>query len=359
MAQAARYTRENAHSATVAAAGEASVVTGPFLLYIGHAANPLDIKTSRGVAVFRAADCLGEFRHDDSPLTLDLPRLGFVQARASGARTLILGIAAAGGRLTETMADDVVEALEAGLDVASGLHHRLRDHPRIARTAAANGRLLHDVRDPPAGLSVGTGLRRPGRRLLTVGTDCAVGKMFTALLLARELDRRGIAATFRATGQTGILISGAGVPVDAVVADFIAGSIEALSPAREDGGWDVIEGQGSLFHPSFAGVSTGLLHGAQPDAMVLCHDPSRPHVRGLPHRQVPDVAECIAANERVARLTNPDARVVGIALNTSAMTAEAGSRACAAVEQQTGLPCVDAVVQGTARIVDTLATCGA
>ena len=317
------------------------MIPAPYLLYLGHSADPLGVKTSRGVATFRREDCLGEFRHDDCPLTLDLPRLGMAEAVAAGARTLILGIAGAGGKVGADLIDDAAAALEAGLNVASGLHERLRDQPRLAELASARGLQLFDVRDPPAGLTVGKGHRRPGRRLLTVGTDCSVGKMYATLALTRGLLDRGIAAAFRATGQTGILIAGDGVAVDAVVADFISGAIERLAPARDDDGWDLIEGQGSLFHPSFAGVSLGLLHGAQPEALVLCHEPGRAEMRGVPGRPLPDLAECLERNLEAARLTSADVRAVGVCLNTSTMDPETAQRLCAVVEAQLGLPCTD------------------
>ena len=231
------------------------MIPAPFLLYLGHSADVLGIKTSRGVAAFRRQDCVGEFRHDDCPLTLGLPRLGMAEAAAAGARTLILGIAGAGGKLGADLVDDAATALEAGMNVASGLHQRLRDEPRLAALARERGLTLFDVRDPPAGLMVGKGYPRRGHRLLTVGTDCSVGKMYASIAIADALRARAVAADFRATGQTGILIAGNGIAVDAVVADFISGAIEQLTPSRDDDGWDVIEGQGSLFHPSFAGVS--------------------------------------------------------------------------------------------------------
>lgn len=326
----------------------------PYLLYIGSAADPADIKTSRGLATFRHADCIGEFRHDDSPLSLGLPRLTIAQAAAAGARTLILGIAVAGGRLDETLIADALAAVSAGLNVASGLHHRLRDQAVLREAAEAAGVALFDVRDPPRDLPVGNGRKRAGKRVLTVGTDCSTGKMFTTLALTAALRERGIAADFRATGQTGILIAGSGVPVDAVVADFIAGAIETLSPARHDNGWDLIEGQGSLFHPSFAGVSTGLLHGAQPDAIVLCHDPSRPHIRGLPHYPVPEVGRCLEENLRVAALTNPAVQAVGIALNTSRIGEDEARRLCEETGRTHGLPCTDPHRFGPDPIVDHL-----
>ncbi len=201
---------------------------------------------------------------------------------------------------------------------------------------------------------MGTGDPRPGKRLLTVGTDCSVGKMYTTLALERDMRRRGLNATFRATGQTGILIAGGGVAVDAVVADFIAGAIEWLSPANAPDHWDLIEGQGSLFHPSYAGVSLGLLHGAQPDALVMCHEPTRTHMRGLPNRPLPDLARCIAANEDAARLTNPAARCVGIAVDSSRLDLDAGRARLGEIEQRLGLPCVDPMIEGTGPILDRL-----
>lgn len=330
------------------------MIDTPYLLYLGHSQDPADIKTSRGLAVFRPDICVGEYRHDDCPLTLDLPRMDFAAARAAGARTLVLGIANAGGKLGEDLVVDALAAMEAGLDIASGLHHRLNAEPRLIAAAARLGRKLHDVRDPRPDIPIGNGKKRAGKRLLTVGTDCSVGKMYTTLCLASALEKRGVAADFRATGQTGILIAGDGVPLDAVVADFISGAIEQISPARSDDGWDLIEGQGSLYHPSFAGVSTGLLHGAQPDALVLCHDPVRPHMRGLPHYPLPGIAETLEANVRVAQLTNPDVRVVGIALNTSAMAEDDARALCAATAAEFGLPTSDPYRFGVEAILDRL-----
>ena len=330
------------------------MIPGPYLLYLGHCADSMGIKTSRGLATFRREDCVGEFRHDDCPLTLDLPRLDMAGGAAAGARTLVLGIAGAGGRLGRDLVDDAASALEAGMNVAAGLHQRLRDEPLLAALAGERGLRLFDVREPPAGLAVGTGYARPGRRLLTVGTDCSVGKMYAALAVTRALRDRGLAADFRATGQTGILIAGEGVPVDAVVADFISGAIEQLAPARHDDGWDVIEGQGSLFHPSFAGVSTGLLHGAQPEAILLCHRPGRSHMRGLPGRPLPDLAECLERNLDVARLTSPAVRAVGICLNTAGLEPGEARRLCDRVADRLGLPATDPIAFGADLLVDEL-----
>ncbi len=330
------------------------MIPAPYLLYLGHSADSVGIKTSRGLATFRREACVGEFRHDDCPLTLGLPRLTMAGGAAAGARTLVLGIANAGGRMDPALIADAAAGLRAGMNVASGLHHRLRDVPQLVALAHESDLALIDVRDSPAGLPVGTGVPRAGRRLLTVGTDCSVGKMYAALALADELRARGVTADFRATGQTGILIAGAGIPIDAVIADFIAGAVELLAPARHDAGWDLIEGQGSLFHPSFAGVSTGLLHGAQPEALVLCHDPARAHMRGIPGRALPGLRECLDFNLQVARLTSPQVRAVGVCLNTSGMARAEAEALCARTADRLGLPCTDPIALGCAAIVDEL-----
>jgi len=333
------------------------MIDAPYLLYLGSSDDEIGIKTSRGLAAFRRDDCIGEFRHDDCPLTLGLPRLSIATACGKGAKTLVLGIANAGGTLGETLIEDALAGIAAGMDIASGLHQRLRDDPRLVAAAKAAGVRLIDVRDPPARLPVGNGRRRAGNRLLTVGTDCSVGKMYATLALRDGLRDHGIAADFRATGQTGILIAGSGVPLDAVIADFISGAIEQISPARDDDGWDLIEGQGSLFHPSFAGVSTGLLHGAQPAALLMCHDPSRAHMRGLPHYRVPDLGECIDANLRVARLTSPDVVTIGIALNTVKLDEDAARRLCSETADRHGLPCTDPYRFGANPIVERMLAC--
>jgi uncharacterized NAD-dependent epimerase/dehydratase family protein len=330
------------------------MIPGPYLLYLGHCADAMSIKTSRGLATFRPELCVGEFRHDDCPLSLGLPRLSMEAGVEAGARTLVLGIAGAGGRLGSDLVADAAVALEAGMNVAAGLHQRLRDVPQLSALAAERGLRLFDVREPPADLKVGTGYERAGHRLLTVGTDCSVGKMYASLALVSALRERGIAADFRATGQTGILIAGEGVPVDAVVADFISGAIEQLAPARDDHGWDVIEGQGSLFHPSFAGVSMGLLHGAQPEAIVMCHRPGRTHMRGLPGRALPDLGECLERNLEAARLTSPDVRAVGICLNTSGLEPAEARRLCDSTADRLGLPCTDPIAFGAHSIIDEL-----
>jgi uncharacterized NAD-dependent epimerase/dehydratase family protein len=334
-----------------------TTISPPYLLYLGDAHDELAIKTARGLAVWRPQWCLGQFRGPQCKAWLDLPDLTPAEARSAGANTMVVGTANSGGVMSPQTVRDVVTAMEAGLNIASGLHQRLDAQPEIAAAASRTGRALFDARRFPHQIPVGNGKKRAGRRLLTVGTDCSVGKMYTTLALEKELRKRGVVADFRATGQTGILIAGGGVPIDALVADFISGGAEWVAPARSDGGWDLIEGQGSLFHPSFAGVSLGLLHGSQADALVLCHEPQRPHMRALPHYPVPDLKTCLEANLQAARLTQPEVIPVGIALNTSKLSPAAAAAACREAEDMLGLPCQDPMTMGVAGIVDKLIAC--
>jgi uncharacterized NAD-dependent epimerase/dehydratase family protein len=329
----------------------------PYLLYLGGPADDLAIKTARGLAYWRPQWCIGQHRRSDCNQTLGLPDLTPAQAVAAGANTMVVGTANAGGVMAPETVADIITALDAGLNVIAGLHQKLRDNPDIVAAAGRNGRVLFDAREPNRKVPVGNGRKRSGRRLLTVGTDCSVGKMYTALALEHSMRERGFAADFRATGQTGIFIAGDGIPVDAVVSDFISGAAESISPAREDGGWDLIEGQGSLFHPSYAGVSLGLLHGAQADALVLCHEPTRSHMRGLEHYPIPDLKLCLEANLSAARLTNPAVKAVGIALNTSNIPGPQASAACREISDRFGLPCQDPVTMGVEAIVDNLLAC--
>ena len=313
----------------------------PYLLFLGDERVESNAKTAFGVRQWRPEACVAQWNLPGGTVDIGLPRLRPTEAFAQGARSLLIGIAPVGGRISPHWIAPICEALEAGLDVVSGMHTRLGSVEAIRDTAARCGRTLHDVRHSDIRFPVGTGERRSGRRLLTVGTDCALGKKYTALALTRAFQAAGHAATFRATGQTGILISGAGVAIDAVVADFIAGAAEWLSPAAADDHWDIIEGQGSLLHPGYAGVSLGLLHGSQPDAMVLCHDPARLHIEDHPDFPIPPLEEVMDLHLRHARRVNPAARFVGIALNTSKMTQADAAALLEATARRHGLPVVD------------------
>jgi len=326
----------------------------PYLMFLGDARDQLAAKTADGIAFWRREWCVGQLRLPDCHADIGLPDMTISEAAAKGAKSLIIGVVNAGGVLPGSWTDTIVEALEAGMDVASGLHMRVADVPVIRDTAERLGRRLFDVRHPTREFATGNGTKRAGKRLLTVGTDCSIGKMYTCLAMEKDMRARGMKADFRATGQTGIFIAGTGISVDAVIADFISGSIEWLTPDNDSDHWDLIEGQGSLFHASYAGVTLGLIHGSQPDALVLCHEPTRAHMRGLPDAPLPPIGLCIRANVDAAHLTNPDCRMIGVAVNTSALDGEAAGDYLGALEEETGLPCVDPVRDGVARLVNAL-----
>lgn len=326
----------------------------PYLLLIGDTENPVAAKTAFGLRDWARDACLAQLRFSQRAVNLGLPEMTPSAAAKAGAKTLVIGIAPPGGQLPESWHPTLLEALQAGLDLAAGLHRKLRDIPELAEAAQKLGRRIHDVRHSDTRFPVGTGKPRSGRRLLTVGTDCALGKKYTALAISKELTARGHRCDFRATGQTGILISGGGIAVDAVVADFLSGAAEALSPANDSDHWDIIEGQGSLFHPAYAAVTLGLLHGSQPDALVLCHDPTRRTMHEFAHVPVRSPAEAIPAYVAAAHLTNPKARFVGVSLNTASLSASEAESVLRNTSESLGLPCVDPIRTGVAPIVAAL-----
>jgi len=283
---------------------------------------------------------------------LGVPDLTIAEAVKAGVGSLLIGVAPVGGSVPAQWWQVMEEAALAGLDIVCGLHLKLADNPSIVAAAKRSGVRLIDVRVPPARLPVGTGLKRSGKRVLMVGSDCAIGKKYTALALDQAMREAGMKSTFRASGQTGIMIAGEGIPIDAVVADFISGAAELLSPDNDDDHWDVIEGQGSLFHPGYSGVSLGLLHGSQPDALVVCHDATRTAVSGWEHYALPTVAECIELHQVVGRRTNPRIRCVGISVNTSGLSEHARSEYLSNLSTEAGLPCVDPLIEGCGAIVN-------
>ncbi|MEM9058506.1 MAG: DUF1611 domain-containing protein, partial [Pseudomonadota bacterium] len=307
------------------------------------------------ITQWRPEWCVGQLRDTPDAVDLGLPDMTPAEAAAAGGATLVIGVVNHGGYIETAWLPTLEAALAAGLDIANGLHHRVAAIDSLARLARERGRALHDVRHHDAALAVGNGRPRAGRRVLTVGTDCAVGKMYTSLALAAELDRRGVPSSFCATGQTGLLIAGSGICVDAVASDFISGAAEQLAPARDDAAhWDVVEGQGSLFHPSFAGVTLGLVHGAQAEALILCDRPARPHMMGLSDRPMPSLRDCLEAYEREARLTAPGARCVAISLNTSDLDEAAAQTLLRKTRDELGLPCADPGRGGAAVLADAL-----
>jgi len=320
----------------------------PYLLFLGDVTDPVYAKTAFGLHDWAPDRVVGELALPGAKVTLGLPSMTPAQAAEAGAKAILIGAANSGGFIPDAWAPSLLAALEAGLDIVSGMHRKLSSVPTLADAAQRLGRQLIDVRVPPADIPVGTGAKRSGRRLLTVGTDCALGKKYTAIALARSLQSKGFDATFRASGQTGIIISGGGIPMDSVVVDFASGAAEMLSPAAAPDHWDVIEGQGSLVHPSFAGVTLALLHGSQPDVMVLCHDTRRTEIRGLAGFAIPPLREVMALYLTLAKLTNPNTRFAGVSLNTHGMNEADAQAALAAVEAETGLAAADPMRGGAA-----------
>jgi uncharacterized NAD-dependent epimerase/dehydratase family protein len=326
----------------------------PYLLFLGDAPDPLAAKVANGIKDWRPDLSVGQFRMDGCKADLGLTDMTIAEAKAAGAKTLVIGAANRGGIISKSWIAVMKEAIEAGMDVASGLHDLLAEVPELVEAADRHGTKLIDVRIPTVDYPIANGVKRTGKRCLAVGTDCSVGKMYTALAMEKVMRERGLKATFRATGQTGILITGEGVPLDAVIADFMAGSIEWLTPDNDADHWDLIEGQGSLFHASYSGVTLALIHGGQPDALVLCHEPTRDHMRGLPGYKLPSLEALRDLALTMAKMVNPDCKVVGISINTAAMS-EADARAyLTEVEARLGLPAVDPFRDGAERLVEAL-----
>jgi uncharacterized NAD-dependent epimerase/dehydratase family protein len=331
------------------------MIKTPYLLFLGDAPDQLAAKVAQGIKDWRPENAVAQFRMAGCNADLGLADMTLKQAKAAGAKTLVIGVANRGGVISAAWKEVLLAALEAGFDIASGLHNLLRDEPDLVAVANAQGRRLVEVRVPTEEYPIANGVPRSGKRMLAVGTDCSVGKMYTALAVDAEMRARGMKSTFRATGQTGILITGGGVPLDAVIADFMAGSIEHLSPDNDPDHWDIIEGQGSLFHVSYSGVTLALIHGGQPDALVLCHEPTRDHMRGLSGYQLPSMAAVRDLALSLAKVANPACQVVGISVNTQHLSEAEAKTYLATVEAELGLPAVDPFRHGAERLVDALA----
>ena len=330
------------------------MIETPYLLFLGDAPDPLAAKVAQGIKDWRPDFALGQFRMEGCNADMGLPDMSLAEARAAGCKTLVIGVANRGGVISAAWKKVLVEALESGFDIASGLHNLLRDEPELIAAAQTHGQTLHDVRVPTVAYPIATGVKRSGKRCLAVGTDCSVGKMYTALAMDAEMRKRGLKSSFRATGQTGILITGQGVPLDAVIADFMAGAVEYLTPNNDEDHWDMIEGQGSLFHVSYSGVTMALVHGGQPDALILCHEPTRTHMRGLPGFKLPSLQDLRDTALTLARVANPAVQVVGISVNTKGLSEDDATAYLASVEAEMGLPTVDPFRHGAERLVDAL-----
>ncbi|MFT5744505.1 MAG: putative NAD-dependent epimerase/dehydratase family protein [Paracoccaceae bacterium] len=331
------------------------MIKTPYLLFLGDAPDQLAAKVAQGIKDWRPDHAVGQLRLPGCGADLGLADLTLQQARTAGAQTLVIGVANRGGVISQAWKKVLVMALEEGFDLASGLHNLLRDEPDLVAVAEACGRSLHDVRIPSVKYPIASGIKRTGKRCLAVGTDCSVGKMYTSLAMDLEMKKRGMKSSFRATGQTGILVTGDGVPLDAVIADFMAGSVEWLTPDHDDDHWDHIEGQGSIFHVSYSGVSMALIHGGQPDALILSHEPTRTHMRGLPGYGLQSLEALRDTVLPLARIANPTCQVVGVSVNTQHLSETDALAYLAEVELRMGLPAVDPFRQGAGRLVDALA----
>lgn len=330
------------------------MIETPYLLFLGDAPDPLAAKVAQGIKDWRPDNAVGQFRMTGCKADLGLTDMTLAEAKAAGARTLVIGVANRGGVISQAWKEVLIEALKMGFDLASGLHNLLKNEHDLVAASQVSGATLHDVRVPNVEYPIANGKKRSGKRVLAVGTDCSVGKMYTALALDEAMRERGMKSSFRATGQTGILITGSGVPLDAVVADFMAGAVEYLTPDNDEDHWDIIEGQGSLFHVSYSGVTLALIHGGQPDALILCHEPTRAHMRGLPDYQLPSLQAVSDAALLLARVANPACQVVGISVNTQHMSEAEAIDYLAALEKEMGLPAVDPFRQGAARLAEAL-----
>ena len=332
------------------------MIKTPYLLFLGDAPDQLAAKVAIGIKDWRPENAVAQFRMVGCGADLGIQDMTLVEAKAAGAKTLVIGVANRGGIISDAWKAVLKDALAMGYDLASGLHNLLRDEADLVAAATANSCTLHDVRVPSVHYPIANGKKRSGKRCLTVGTDCSVGKMYTAMAMDAEMRKRGLKSSFRATGQTGILITGGGVPLDAVIADFMAGSVEYLTPDNDVDHWDHIEGQGSLFHVSYSGVTMALVHGGQPDALVLGHEPTRSHMRGLPEYQQPSLEDLRDVALTLARVGNPACQVVGISVNTQHMSEVESMAYLAELETRMGLPTVDPIRIGAGRLVDALAT---
>lgn len=335
--------------------GEIAMIETPYLLFLGDAPDMLAAKVAIGIRDWRPDHAVGQISLPGCGADLGLTEMSLAEAKAAGAKTLVIGVANRGGIISQAWKEVLIEALGMGFDLASGLHNLLRDESDLVAASQVNGRTLHDVRVPNVEYPIANGKKRTGKRVLAVGTDCSVGKMYTAMALDDAMRARGMKSTFRATGQTGILITGSGVPLDAVIADFMAGAVEYLTPDNDADHWDIIEGQGSLFHVSYSGVTMALVHGGQPDALIICHEPTRTHMRGLPEYTPPKMAAVRDMALTLARVANPACQVVGISVNTQHMSEDEAKAYLAEVEADMGLPATDPYRFGSEKLVDALA----
>jgi uncharacterized NAD-dependent epimerase/dehydratase family protein len=328
------------------------------ILAEGKSGDPHYGKTARGVMRYSPHPTVAILDSTRAGETHDgIPVVGIVdEALRFEPTTALVGVATQGGRFPPAWRELLRSSVAAGLDIENGLHEFLTDDPELVELAARHGVELRDLRRPPAGLNVPTGenLELDARIVLTVGSDCAIGKMTVSLELDREARERGLRSVFVPTGQTGIAIAGWGISVDAVVSDFLAGAAEQLVVEGAEKG-DVlwVEGQGALLHPAYSGVTLGLIHGSAPHAYVLCHQAGSTAIEGFPEQPIPPLSELVELHERASLPSRP-ARVACIALNTRDLREADARAAVAATEEETGLTADDPVRFGPARLLDAV-----
>lgn len=328
------------------------------LLDFHHGKTATSMLRYRAESVVAVVDSTHAGRTTDDVLGIggDTPIVGDVaDTYEMGPSALLIGIAPTGGGLPVLWRRQILDAINHGLDVISGLHYMMNSDSEFVSAAEVRGVQLIDVRQPPDGLTVATmAARRPGSRVITfVGSDCAVGKMTAALEVVRAAKERGLSSSFVATGQTGIMLEGSGIAVDRVIGDFMAGAVESLVvAATHTADWVFVEGQGSLLHPGYSGVTLSLLHGSLPDAMMLVHIPSNTHIDEYPV-EIPNLPRLVQIYQDAAGWVRP-APVVGIALNTRDLDSVATTNAISAAEQVTGLAVTDPVKFGGGALVDAM-----
>jgi D-glutamate N-acetyltransferase len=326
----------------------------------GKALDPHYGKTARGAILYGPHPVTAVVDSENAGADLEgVPIVGSVEEGLTlepQPNTALVGVAVAGGRLPSEWRSLLVSVLEAGLDLESGMHEFLSEDPELAEIARSHGAEIRDLRKPPVDLSVSTGenLRHEATVVLTVGSDCAIGKKSVAIELDREARARGVRSVFVPTGQTGIAIAGWGIAVDAVVADFLAGAAERLVlEGAKRGDVLFVEGQGSIVHPQFSGVALGLYHGSAPHLLVLCHMARETEIDGCPGHPIPPLAELVELHERMSLPARP-AQVAALALNTHRLAEHEARRAIAEAEEETGLPADDPVRFGPVRLLEAL-----
>lgn len=326
----------------------------PYMLFLGNVKSLDKAKTATGIFNFCPDDCHAEYTMQDCEISFGLKQVSFTEAKSLGIKSLVIGIANAGGYIDEQWLPAIKQAITSGLHIISGLHHKLNDNIELSTLATKHNVRLIDIRRHDPKLTVCKGQPRTGKRILTVGTDCNIGKMYTSLKLHSELKKQGFKSSFRATGQTGIIISGSGIAVDAVISDFISGAVESITPSHDNNHFDIIEGQGSIFHPSYSGVSLGLLHGSQPDYLILCHEPTRTHMR---HCDIPiaDLNHAISLHIELAKLMNNKVKFLGISLNLSQVhDTKAQNLIKERISNETGLVVIDPNLDGVGALIKNL-----